>query len=134
MPAFVHVQHDDRRRANVTTRLYVRPPDVLHTLPAAGGATIAAAISGSDQAVLLEFVKSIGGTTPRFRSEGDDFRDAVRTQGVCQYVPRAPESLLLDCLISSQVSVGKESPPPETRQTRYRPGADEGGRVALVYP
>jgi len=55
----------------------------LHTLPAAGGATIAAAISGSDQAVLLEFLKSIDGRTPRFRSEGDAFRDALRTQGVC---------------------------------------------------
>jgi len=29
------------------------------------------------------FLKSIDGTTVPFRSEGDDFRDALRLQGTC---------------------------------------------------
>jgi hypothetical protein len=32
---------------------------------------------------LLVFLKAIDGTTPPFRSEGDDFRDAIRLQGPC---------------------------------------------------
>jgi len=32
---------------------------------------------------LLAFLKSIVGTTNHFRSEGDDFRDAIRLQGTC---------------------------------------------------
>jgi len=60
----------------------------LHTLPAAGGATIAATLNAGEQADLLVFLKSIDGTTPHFRSEGDAFRDALRTQGTCP--PPAP--------------------------------------------
>jgi hypothetical protein len=55
----------------------------LHTLPAAAGATIAATLNPSEQADLLAFLKSIDGTTNHLRSEGDDFRDAVRLQGPC---------------------------------------------------
>jgi hypothetical protein len=55
----------------------------LHTLPAAGGQTIAAALTVVQQADLLDFLKSIDGTTTHFRSEGDDFRDALRMVGPC---------------------------------------------------
>jgi hypothetical protein len=55
----------------------------LHTLPAAGGATIAATLNATDQANLLVFLKSIDGTTPHIRSEGDNFRDMLRFQGTC---------------------------------------------------
>jgi hypothetical protein len=55
----------------------------LHTLPAAGGATIAATLNASEQADLLVFLRAIDGTTNHLRSEGDDFRDAVRLQGPC---------------------------------------------------
>ena len=55
----------------------------LHRLPAAGGATIEATLSALQRADLLTFLKSIDGTTPHFRSEGDDFRDALRLQGTC---------------------------------------------------
>jgi YVTN family beta-propeller protein len=55
----------------------------LHTLPAAGGATIAATLNAGEEADLLAFLKSIDGTTDLFRSEGDDFRDALRLQGPC---------------------------------------------------
>jgi YVTN family beta-propeller protein len=55
----------------------------LHTLPAAGSATIAATLNAGEEADLLAFLKSIDGTTELFRSEGDDFRDAVRLQGPC---------------------------------------------------
>jgi YVTN family beta-propeller protein len=51
----------------------------LHTLPAAGGATIAATLNATDQANLLVFLKSIDGTTNKFRSEGDVFRDSLNT-------------------------------------------------------
>ena len=55
----------------------------LHTLPAAGGKTIAAALTSLEQKDLLVFLKSIDGTTAHFRSEGDVFRDALRTAGPC---------------------------------------------------
>jgi YVTN family beta-propeller protein len=55
----------------------------LHTLPAAGGATIQATLNALQRADLLVFLKSIDATTPHFRSEGDDFRDALRLQGTC---------------------------------------------------
>ena len=49
----------------------------LHTLPALGGVTIEQALI--DQGVsandLVVFLKSIDSTTPRFRFEGDVFRD-----------------------------------------------------------
>jgi hypothetical protein len=60
----------------------------LHTLPAAGGATIAATLNAVEEADLLVFLKSIDGTTAHFRSEGDVFRDALRLQGPCP--PPAP--------------------------------------------
>jgi hypothetical protein len=55
----------------------------LHTLPAAGGATIAATLNAGQQADLLAFLKSIDGTTNSLVSEGDQFRDALRMQGTC---------------------------------------------------
>ena len=55
----------------------------LHTLPAKGGATIAATLNAGEQADLLAFLKSIDGTTNHLRSEGDVFRDTVRLQGTC---------------------------------------------------
>jgi YVTN family beta-propeller protein len=61
----------------------------LHRLPASGK-TIADTLSPSEQADLLVFLKSIDGTTAHFRSEGDDFRDALRTQGTCP--PGTPPS------------------------------------------
>ena len=36
------------------------------------------------------FLKSIDGTTAHFRSEGDDFRDALRLQGTCPMPPPQP--------------------------------------------
>jgi DNA-binding beta-propeller fold protein YncE len=54
----------------------------LHRLPASGK-TIADTLSASEQADLLVLLKSIDGTTAHFRSEGDDFRDALRMQGTC---------------------------------------------------
>jgi YVTN family beta-propeller protein len=45
--------------------------------------TIATTLSAAQQSDLLVFLKSIDGTTPPFRSEGDDFRDAIRLQGPC---------------------------------------------------
>jgi YVTN family beta-propeller protein len=62
----------------------------LHTLPAAGGATIAATLNAGEQADLLAFLKSIDGTTAHLRSEGDNFRDMVRMQGTCPMPPPGP--------------------------------------------
>jgi hypothetical protein len=45
--------------------------------------TIATTLSGAQQSDLLGFLKAIDGTTPPFRSEGDDFRDTIRLQGPC---------------------------------------------------
>ena len=45
--------------------------------------TIANTLTAAQQADLLVFLKSIDGTTPLFRSEGDDFRDSLRTAGPC---------------------------------------------------
>jgi YVTN family beta-propeller protein len=55
----------------------------LHTLPAAGGATIAATLNPAEAADLLAFLKSIDGTTNHLRSEGDTFRDMLRFQSTC---------------------------------------------------
>ena len=66
-------------------------PDVfpLHTLPALGGGTIADTLTALQQANLLVFLKSIDGTTAHLRSEGDNFRDDLRTAGPpCSYVAR----------------------------------------------
>jgi hypothetical protein len=48
----------------------------LHSLPTGG--TIAD-LNPADQANLLVFLKSIDGTTAKFRSEGDVFRDSLHT-------------------------------------------------------
>jgi YVTN family beta-propeller protein len=45
--------------------------------------TIATELTAQQQADLLVFLKSIDGTTAHFRSEGDEFRDALRTVGPC---------------------------------------------------
>jgi YVTN family beta-propeller protein len=56
----------------------------LHRLPAAGGVPIAKALTVQQQKDLLEFLRSIDGTTDHLRSEGDVFRDTLRAQGPCQ--------------------------------------------------
>jgi DNA-binding beta-propeller fold protein YncE len=65
----------------------------LHGLGAGGSGfppttTIASELTAAEQADLLVFLKSIDGTTDHFRSEGDEFRDDLRTQGTCP--PPAP--------------------------------------------
>jgi YVTN family beta-propeller protein len=45
--------------------------------------TIQNQLTAQQRADLLVFLKSIDGTTPHFRSEGDVFRDTVRLQGPC---------------------------------------------------
>ena len=45
--------------------------------------TIQTELTAAQRADLLVFLKSIDGTTPPFRSEGDDFRDTIRLQGPC---------------------------------------------------
>jgi len=45
--------------------------------------TIATVLSAQQQADLLVFLKSIDGTTVPFPSDGDAFRDAIRTVGPC---------------------------------------------------
>ncbi len=52
----------------------------LHDL---GAGTIQTQLTAVDRANLLVFLQSIDGTTASLRSEGDDFRDALRTQGTC---------------------------------------------------
>jgi YVTN family beta-propeller protein len=46
--------------------------------------TIQTELTALQRSDLLVFLKSIDGTTPHFRSEGDDFRDALRLTGPCQ--------------------------------------------------
>src|SRR4029079_16242080 len=45
--------------------------------------TIQTQLTAAQRADLLVFLKSIDGTTPHLRSEGDAFRDALRLQGTC---------------------------------------------------
>jgi YVTN family beta-propeller protein len=45
--------------------------------------TIETELTTEQRADLLVFLKAIDGTTPHFRSEGDEFRDFVRLQGTC---------------------------------------------------
>ena len=49
--------------------------------------TIATELTPPEQSDLLAFLKSIDGTTEHLRSEGDDFRDALRTAGTCPPPP-----------------------------------------------
>ena len=49
--------------------------------------TIQTQLSAQERADLLVFLKSIDGTTAHFRSEADDFRDAVSAQGTCPMPP-----------------------------------------------
>ena len=51
--------------------------------------TIQTELTAAQRADLLEFLKSIDGTTAHLRSEGDDFRDALSLQGACP-PPTAP--------------------------------------------
>ena len=46
--------------------------------------TIQTQLTALQRSDLLVFLKSIDGTTPHFRSAGDDFRDALRLTGPCQ--------------------------------------------------
>ena len=60
----------------------------LHTLPAAGGPRPSRPHwTPEEEADLLAFLKAIDGTTDLLRSEGDDFRDALRLQGQCPTPP-----------------------------------------------
>jgi hypothetical protein len=79
MPSLLSIRYHAPylRRGQAQTFAAVFP---LHTLPAAGGGTVAATLSVSEQADLLVFLKAIDGITDHLRSEGDDFRDALRTQ------------------------------------------------------
>ena len=52
--------------------------------------TIQTQLTATQRADLLRFLKSIDGTTPHFRSEGDVFRDTVRAQGTCPPPPATP--------------------------------------------
>jgi DNA-binding beta-propeller fold protein YncE len=45
--------------------------------------TIQTQLTAAQRGDLLEFLKAIDGTTDHLRSEGDDFRDALRLQGPC---------------------------------------------------
>ena len=45
--------------------------------------TIQTQLTVQERSDLLVFLRSIDGTTPHFRSENDDFRDALRLQGTC---------------------------------------------------
>jgi hypothetical protein len=45
--------------------------------------TIQTELTAPQRSDLLVFLKSIDGTTPHFRSEGDDLRDMLRTAGPC---------------------------------------------------
>jgi YVTN family beta-propeller protein len=45
--------------------------------------TIQTQLTAQQRGDLLVFLKSIDGTTPHIRSEGDTFRDALRLQGTC---------------------------------------------------
>jgi hypothetical protein len=55
----------------------------LHDLPALGPDKTIADLPPDQRADLLVFLQSIDGTTARFRSEGDEFRDAPRMEGTC---------------------------------------------------
>jgi YVTN family beta-propeller protein len=56
----------------------------LHLLPATGKSiTQTLAGQGASPRELLVFLNAIDGTTDHLRSEGDDFRDALRLQGPC---------------------------------------------------
>jgi hypothetical protein len=52
--------------------------------------TIQTELTAAQRADLLVFLKSIDGTTPHLRSEGDKFRDEVRMQGTCPPTPTPP--------------------------------------------
>jgi hypothetical protein len=66
----------------------------LHAL-AAG--TIQSTLDAADRANLLVFLQSIDGTTASVRSEGDDFRDALRFQGPCA-APRTTMRTMLSAI------------------------------------
>jgi len=64
----------------------------LHGLGAGGAVfppttTIQTQLNATQRADLLVFLKSIDGTTAHVRSEGDNFRDALRMQGTCPPLP-----------------------------------------------
>ena len=68
----------------------------LHQLPASGkNITDTLAAQGASLADLLLFLNAIDGTTDHLRSEGDDFRDALRLQGTC---PAQPQPLSTESL------------------------------------
>jgi hypothetical protein len=55
----------------------------LHNLPALGPDKTIADLPLDQQADLLVFLKSIDGSSAHLRSEGDEFRDALRLEGTC---------------------------------------------------
>jgi hypothetical protein len=52
-----------------------------------GSSTIQGELNASDRANLLEFLRSIDGTTASIPSGGDTFRDSLRLEGTCVTVP-----------------------------------------------
>jgi CxxC motif-containing protein (DUF1111 family) len=77
-----HAPYLHRGRAQTLAEMFP-----LHTLPVAGGKTIAATLTALEQSDLLDFLKSIDGTTAHFRSGGNIFRDALRMAGPCPPPP-----------------------------------------------
>jgi hypothetical protein len=67
----------------------------LHLLPASGkNITDTLSDQGALAADLLLFLQSIDGTTDHLRSDGDNFRDMLRTQGTCpSQTPSTMQSL-----------------------------------------
>jgi hypothetical protein len=47
--------------------------------------TIQTELTAQERSDLLVFLRSIGGSTPHFRSKGDDFRDLVAGGGTCDF-------------------------------------------------
>jgi YVTN family beta-propeller protein len=66
----------------------------LHRLPAVENKFISEALTPAEQADLLVFLKAIDGTTDPLRSEGDEFRDALRLQVPPCAAPPAQNSIL----------------------------------------
>jgi hypothetical protein len=66
----------------ITAFLADAPPGNAGRKPAAiGRPRLKTDLTAAERADLLVFLKSIDGATPRFLSEGDDSRDALRTAG-----------------------------------------------------
>jgi hypothetical protein len=69
--------------------------------------TIATELTAQEQADLLVFLKAIDGTTDHLRSEGDQFRDAVRFEGTCP----EPTVINVDEVVATEKSRATDSTP-----------------------